>query len=508
MREEAIAKVAVIDLGGQYAHLIARRIREQGVYAELYYPWEADEAVSESSAVVLSGGPSSVWESRHDTVVEKALARGKPILGICYGHQLLAKVLGGTVGPSPSPEFGPTIVEVLRAESILQGFPSRIKVWMSHNDAVLEPPEASKVLARSKGSPVAAFSLNDRVFGVQWHPEVHHSELGMELIDNWLRIAKIPREWRPGDLVQDLVDYVRRTVGDSIALSAVSGGVDSTVATVIAHRALGDRLHAVIIDHGFHPAGEVERAVKVLRELGINLKVIDASGDFYAALEGVEDPEEKRRVFGAVYARILEREAKRVGAEYLVQGTIYPDVIESGGRKGADKIKSHHNVAGLPKRFGLRLVEPLRLFYKDEVRVIGGKLGIPEEVLYKQPVPGPALAIRVEGRITPELVEIARKANRIVAEEVEKRGLGRRLWQYFAIVTRSRATGVKGDKRAYGVVIAVRIVESTDAMTANPYRAEWGLLEAIASRITSEIPEATRVVYDITSKPPGTIEWE
>ncbi|MCE4620693.1 MAG: glutamine-hydrolyzing GMP synthase [Desulfurococcales archaeon] len=508
MPAETVTKVAVIDLGGQYAHLIARRIREQGVYAELYYPWEADEAISESKAIVLSGGPSSVWESHHDTLVEKALGQGKPVLGICYGHQLLAKVLGGTVGPSPNPEFGPTLVEVLRAEGILQGYPSQIRVWMSHNDAVLEPPKGSKILARSNGSPVAAFSINDQVFGVQWHPEVRHSELGAELIGNWLRIARVPREWRPGDLIQDLVDYVRRTVGDSIALSAVSGGVDSTVATVIAHRALGDRLHAVLIDHGFHPAGEIERAVRFFRKLGIDLEVIDASEEFYTALEGVEDPEEKRRVFGAVYARILEREARLIGAEYLVQGTIYPDVIESGGRRGADRIKSHHNVAGLPRRFGLKLVEPLKLFYKDEVRVIGKKLGIPEEVLYKQPVPGPALVIRVEGRITPKLVEIARKANRIVAEEVEKRGLGRKLWQYFAVVTRSRATGVKGDKRAYGVVIAVRIVESTDAMTANPYRAEWGLLESIASRITSEIPEATRVVYDITSKPPGTIEWE
>ncbi len=500
--------VAVIDLGGQYAHLIARRLRELGVYSALYYPEEIDRALSEAKAFVLSGGPSSVWESSHDDVVVKLLSKEVFILGICYGHQLLAKVLGGIVTRSPKPEFGPTIVEIQNPQGILREFPRRIKVWMSHHDAVIIPPQNAEVLATSPGSPVAAFSLGNRVFGIQWHPEVRHSELGLKLLDNWVRIAGLRRGWNPGNLIEELVQFVKSIVGGSIAISAVSGGIDSTVATIIASKALGSSLRPIFIDHGFHPEGEVSRAQELFNNLKIPLKIIDASEDFYNALEGVEDPEEKRKVFGKIYARILEDVAKREGAEFLIQGTIYPDVIESGGRRGADIIKSHHNVAGLPEKFGLKLVEPLRMFYKDEVRLIAKKLNLPETLLYKQPVPGPALAIRVEGPVTPELVSIARKANKIVEEEVEAAGVSKNLWQYFAVVTRSRATGVKGDRRAYGIVVAIRMVESTDAMTASIYRGSWDLLERIAFRVTSEIPEVTRVVYDITSKPPATIEWE
>ena len=499
--------VLVVDFGGQYAHLIARRLRELGVYTDLVYPEEAVEEYRSYRGVVLSGGPGSVWESSHDRVVEELLSGGARVLGICYGHQLLAKVLGGRVGRSPRPEFGPTRVRVLKPVGVLEGFPEEVTVWMSHNDAVLEPPPGSSVLAVSEGSPVAALEY-DGVYGVQWHPEVSHSQLGMELLDNWLHIIGVRRGWKPADLIGELIEYVRRTVGDGIAVAAVSGGVDSTVAAVIAARALGDRLVPVLIDHGFHPEGEIERAVRALEGIGVKPRVVDAQDEFFKALEGVWDPEEKRRVFGEVYARILEEEARRVGAEYLVQGTIYPDVIESGGRKGADVIKSHHNVGALPQWLGLKLVEPLRLFYKDEVRRIGLALGLPEELVYKQPVPGPALAVRVEGEVTREEVEIARAADRIVREEVERAGLHRSLWQYFVILTKSRATGVKGDKRQYGRVVVVRIVSSSDAMTASVPSLPWSLLERIASRITGEVPGVTRVLLDLTSKPPGTIEWE
>ncbi len=500
--------ILVVDFGGQYAHLISRRLRELGVYTELAYPDEAGDMLEESAGVVLSGGPGSVWEASHDRIVEEVISQGKPVLGICYGHQLLGKILGGRVGPSPKPEFGPTRVRIVEARGVLEGFPRELTVWMSHNDAVLEVPEKVRVLAVSEGSPVAALEAEGLVFGVQWHPEVSHSQLGMKLLENWLKLAGARRGWRPVNLIDELVDYVRRTVGDGVAVAAVSGGVDSTVAAVIAHKALGDRLVPILIDHGFHPDGEVERAVEALTRLGIKPKVVDAADRFFSALEGVADPEEKRKIFGRVYAEVLEEEAKSVGAEFLVQGTIYPDVIESGGRRGADIIKSHHNVGGLPEKFGLKLVEPLRLFYKDEVRKIGLALGLPESLVYKQPVPGPGLAVRVEGPVDRGRVELVRKADRIVREEIERAGLARSLWQYFAILSRSMATGVKGDRRAYGHVIVVRVVESSDAMTASPARLPWEVLEKIASRITGEIGEVTRVVYDVTSKPPATIEWE
>lgn len=507
MGDTLLNKVAVIDLGGQYAHLIARRLRELGVYSELVYPEEVIEDSSDYSAFVLSGGPASVWEADHDQVASKIIDEGKPLLGVCYGHQLIAKVLGGRVGPSPRPEFGPTHVTILRRERIFRGFPSKLKVWMSHRDAVLEPPPGVVVSATSDGSPVAAM-WSENIYSVQWHPEVKHTALGMKLFENWVREAGLKSEWKPGKIIDEMIDYVRNTVGEARAIAAVSGGVDSTVASVIAYKALGDRLLPVMIDHGLHPEGEVERVREALTRLGIKLKVVDYSEEFLSELEGISDPEAKRKVFGRVYAKVFEEIARESGAEYLIQGTIYPDIIESGGRRGADVIKSHHNVGGLPEKFGLKLVEPLRMLYKDEVRRIGEMLGLPRDLLYKQPVPGPALAVRVEGPITRRLVSIARKANAIVSEEVEKRGYSRLLWQYFAVVTRSRATGVKGDKRAYGHVVAVRMVVSDDAMTAEVFKPEWDLLESIMRRITSEIPEVVRVVYDVTSKPPATIEWE
>ncbi|MCE4599235.1 MAG: glutamine-hydrolyzing GMP synthase [Desulfurococcales archaeon] len=503
--------VLVIDFGGQYAHLIARRIRELGRFSRIV---SAEASISDivsearsSYGVVLSGGPGSVWSGAHDEVARAVIKLEIPVLGICYGHQLLGRVLGGSVSRSPNPEFGPTIVDVIKSEGILQGLPDRVRVWMSHNDAVLEPPPGAEVLAVSRGSPVAAFRLGS-VYGVQWHPEVSHSEYGLKVLENWLRITGAPRNWDPGDMVNNLIDMVRGMVGGGRAIAAVSGGVDSTVAALIAKKALGDRLVPVFIDHGLHPAGEVEWVSRTLSSIGLKPVVVDASSDFLEALRGVTDPEEKRRVIGRIYGEVLVREAVDVGAEYLVQGTIYPDVIESGARAGADVIKTHHNVGGLPENLGLKLVEPLKWFYKDEVRIIAKKLGVPVSIIEKKPVPGPGLAVRIEGEVTEWKVEVARRADRIVREEIESAGLDKGLWQYFAVLSGSKATGVKGDSRSYGWVIVVRAVESVDAMTANPARLPWDVLERIASRITSEIPVVSRVVYDITSKPPATIEWE
>jgi len=504
------SRVAVIDFGGQYAHLIARRLRELGVYSELVpasAAGDAVEAVERYDAVVLSGGPQSVWESSHDDIAAAAAGSGKPVLGICYGHQLLGKVAGGLVARSPYPEFGPTEVEVLEpGDPLFRGIPRRFTAWMSHNDAVLEPPPGWRVLARSRGSPVAAMRRGS-VVGVQWHPEVSHTEHGLTLLGNWLDSWGAVRGWRPERLIDSMVEYVRREVGEGVAVAAVSGGVDSTVAALIARLALGDRLKPVFIDHGLHPAGEVERVERLLASAGLKPVIVNASQEFLAALKGVVDPEEKRRVVGRVYGEVLRREAERLGASALIQGTIYPDVIESGGRPGADTIKTHHNVGGLPP-LGLKIVEPLRSLYKDEVRRIARLLGVPEEIIRKQPVPGPGLAVRVEGEVTPEKIAAVRRADEIVREEVEAAGLGEGLWQYFAVLTASRATGVKGDARSYGYVVAVRAVESVDAMTARPARLPWEVLERIAHRITSEVPGVVRVVYDVTSKPPATIEWE
>ncbi len=505
--------VLVLDFGGQYAHLIVRRIRELGVYSELLNVESAGlellrEAIRGARGVILSGGPSSVWEGKHDIVGRIVIEEGKPALGICYGHQLLAKILGGVVGRAVKPEFGPTIVSIkAKGDPVFAGIPETIVAWMSHNDAVLEPPPGAIVLATSKGSPVAAFKYGS-MYGIQWHAEVVHTMFGLKLIDNWLTFIGAERNWKPEEIVDKLIADIREAVGDSIAIAAVSGGVDSTTATLLAKKALGDRLIPIIIDHGLHPAGEPWRSVELLEKIGLKVEVVDASDKFFEALKGVSDPEEKRRVFGRVYAEVLEEIAGRYGAEYLVQGTIYPDVIESGGRPGSSVIKTHHNVAGLPRGFKLKLVEPLKWFYKDEVRRIASKIGVPKEIIKKQPIPGPALAVRIEGEVTREKVEILRKADAIVREEIEAEGLQDRLWQYFAILTASKATGVKGDNRAYGHVIAIRAVISVDAMTASVARLKWELLERIASRIVSEVPGVVRVVYDITSKPPATIEWE
>ncbi len=513
-------EVIVLDFGGQYAHLIARRLRELGVLAlhvpvERLRPDDINEIISGAKGVVLSGGPSSVWEKKHDKIVSNLIRRKTNLLGICYGHQLLAHVLGGRVDKSPKPEFGPTQVHIVKKNQLLENIPSIINVWMSHNDAVIEPPIGAEVLAVSRGSPVAAMKYEYNgvfLYGVQWHPEVVHSDFGMKLLENWIKRIGADRSWTPDAIYKCVMDYTMKQVnlvgnGKKI-VAAISGGVDSSVAAAIVSKLSGNRLIGVLIDHGLHPKGELENALRAYKELGLVIDLVDASEEFLEALRGVEDPEEKRSIISELYFKILREKIEKYDAGALVQGTIYPDLIESGFVPGSARIKSHHNVILRELLGEILVIEPLRWLYKDEVRKLGQMLGLDKKLVYKKPVPGPGLAVRVEGEVTRERLEIVRKADYIVRRIIEEHGLDKNLWQYFAVLTRSMATGVKGDNRAYGYVVAVRIVESADAMTARPARLPWGVLEEIVSEITSRIDRVVRVVYDITSKPPATIEWE
>ncbi|MEM3981658.1 MAG: glutamine-hydrolyzing GMP synthase [Thermofilum sp.] len=509
--------VLVLDFGSQYSHLIARRVREQGVYSEILPHDVGVEEIESLSArfnvkgIVLSGGPASVLDEGAPGIDARILELGLPVLGICYGHQLLARIAGGRVGPAEKKEYGATYVTIDKPVGVLKGLERRERVWMSHGDVVFEVPEGYEVLAHSENTPVAAFRHKEKpIYGLQWHPEVSHTDKGAQMIRNFLfEVCGCEATWRMEHVVDQLVEEVRAEVGESKAIIALSGGVDSSVAAALAARALGDKLTAVFVDTGFMREGEPEAVKNLFQAMGVKLVVVNAQDRFFKRLEGVVDPEEKRKIIGEEFIRVFEEVAREVGAECLIQGTIYPDRIESGFRKLSDRIKTHHNVAGLPERVKFKkIVEPLRDLYKDEVRKIAEILGLPRELVHRQPFPGPGLAVRVIGEVTREKVEIVRKADRIVREEIERSGLGERLWQYFAVLTNTRSTGVKGDARAYGYVVAVRIVESREGMTASFAKVPYEVLERISTRITNEIPEVTRVVYDITHKPPATIEWE
>jgi GMP synthase (glutamine-hydrolysing) len=509
--------ILIFDFGSQYSHLIARRVRENKVYSEIL-PYDAtvEDIINLSErlnikGLILSGGPLSVYREDSPKIDKRVLELGLPVLGICYGHQLLAYMYGGVVKPAERGEYGITYVNIVKPVGVLEGLNSRERVWMSHSDAVYTLPEEFEVLAYTDNCPVAAFRHKSKpIFGIQWHPEVIHTENGMLLLRNFIfRVCGCQQNWELGDFIKRAIDYVKDVVGDGKAIIALSGGVDSTVTTVIAMKAIGKRLTAVFVDHGFLRDGDLEFVKEFFGRMDINLVIVDAKERFFNRLKGIVDPEVKRRVIGEEFIRVFEEVAERVGAEYLIQGTIYPDRIESGFRRLSDRIKSHHNVAGIPSKIKFKaIVEPLADLYKDEVREVAKRLGLPDEVVHKQPFPGPGLAVRVIGEVTPEKVEIVRRADKIVREEVERAGLHKSLWQYFAVLTNTLSTGVKGDARAYGYVVAVRIVESKDAMTANFARVPYELLERIATRIVNEIPEVVRVVYDITNKPPSTIEWE
>lgn len=501
-------RIVVVNFGGQYAHLIARRLRERGVYTEIVTPEDAVEIAKtpDVKAVILSGGPNSVYQEGAPDVPDELFAIGKPILGICYGHQLIAKKLGGLVRRGKG-EYGKTLVRVLVNDHIFDTWGSEEIVWMSHSDYVAQPPEGFTILAVSENGYVAAMKKG-YIYGVQFHPEVVHTPKGGVLLENFARkIAGIKHVWKPEDQIGKLIEEIRKEVKDGDIIIGVSGGVDSTVVAVLVHMAVGERAKAVFIDHGLFREGEPEQVVKLLNSLGIKVYYVDARERFLKRLEGVSDCEEKRRIIGETFAEVFtETLSKFPEVKYLAQGTLYPDVIESGAVKGADKIKSHHNVGGLPRWFNLKLIEPLREFYKDEVRKLARALGLPDEVVYRHPFPGPGLAVRIIGPFTREKLEIVRKATKIIEEELEKGGILRKVWQAFAVVGDDKWVGVKGDRRTVGYIVTIRVVESEDAMTADWSRLPYEVIERISTRITSEIPQVTMVTYAVTTKPPSTIE--
>jgi GMP synthase (glutamine-hydrolysing) len=509
--------ILVLDFGGQYCHLIARRVRENSVYSEILphdVKMEEIERLGEKfhvKGLILSGGPASVFEADAPKPDLRIFDLGLPVLGLCYGHQLIAHIFGGKVGPAKRKEYGSTYVTIDKHVGILKGLDRKERVWMSHSDTVFSVPSEFEVLAHTHNCPVAAFKHKTKpIYGLQWHPEVAHTVNGAKTIRNYLfEVCGCVANWKMENIVDRMVEEVRRKVGAGKAIIALSGGIDSSVATAIAAKALGDRLTAVFVDHGFMREKEPEFVKNTFQKFKINLVIVNAQERFFERLKGVIDPEKKRKIIGEEFIRVFEEIAEKIGAEYLIQGTIYPDRIESGFRKFSDKIKTHHNVAGLPTRINFReIVEPLRDLYKDEVRKVAQMIGLPKEIVFRQPFPGPGLAVRVVGEITKEKVEIVRRADKIVREEIEKAGLRDGLWQYFAVLTNTKATGVKGDARAYGYVVAIRAVESREAMTASFAKIPYKVLEKISTRITSEIPEVVRVVYDVTHKPPATIEWE
>jgi len=509
--------IFVLDFGGQYCHLIGRRIRELGVYSEIMvYDVKLEEIMNlkekfNVKGLVFSGGPASVYEANSPRPDAHVMDLNLPILGLCYGHQLIAQMVGGKVEPAEQREYGVAYVTIDNPIGVLKGLGKKEKVWMSHGDTVFTLPAEFEVLAHTENSPVAAFRHRTKpIYGLQWHPEVAHTENGMQMLRNFVfEVCKCEANWKMEDIIQKMIEEVRAEVGEGKAIIALSGGIDSSVATAIAAKAIGDKLTAVFVDHGFMRENEPEFVKNVFEKFGLNLVIADAQKRFLAKLKGIVDPEVKRKIIGEEFIRVFEEIAEKSDSEYLIQGTIYPDRIESGFRKFSDKIKTHHNVAGLPIKIKFKkIVEPLRDLYKDEVRKVANILGLPKEIVFRQPFPGPGLAVRIIGELTEKKVKIAKKADKIVREEIERSGLEENLWQYFAVLTDTKVTGVKGDARAYGYVVAVRIVESREAMTASFAKIPYEVLERISTRITNEIPEVTRVVYDITHKPPATIEWE
>lgn len=509
--------VLVFDFGGQYCHLIARRIRELNVYSEIVPADLTLEKLEEIDTrlnvkgLVLSGGPSSVYQQDSPKIDPDVLDSDIPILGLCYGHQLIAYLSGGTVKRGAKQEYGIAYVTIDRPVGVLKGLNDTEKVWMSHGDTVQSLPEDFETLAHTQNCPVAAYRHGEKaIYGLQWHPEVVHTDHGKEMLTNFIfGLCKCQADWKPSSLVNEQINHMREVVGRRKAIIALSGGIDSSTAAIIASKALEENLTAVFVDHGFMREGEPEFVKKTFEKLGVEVIVAQAKERFLEKMKGVVDPEEKRRIIGAEFIRVFEEAAREIGAEYLIQGTIYPDRIESGFRRHSDKIKSHHNVAGLPTQIEFKaVIEPLSDLYKDEVRQIAKMLGLPDRIVSRQPFPGPGLAVRIVGEVTPEKVELARRADKIVAEEIEKSGLADRLWQYFPVLTDTKSTGVRGDSRAYGYVMAIRVVESREAMTASFTNVPYTILEQISTRVTNEIPPVTRVVYDITHKPPATIEWE
>jgi GMP synthase (glutamine-hydrolysing) len=514
----AAAEIVVLDYGGQYSQLIARRVRECGVFSELlpHNIGAAEVARRAPRGLILSGGPASVYAPGAPALDRELLELGIPVLGICYGMQLLVHDLGGRVELAAIGEFGRSDLRVLEHGRLLAGLPAEQTCWMSHRDAVYEAPPGFTALASSSASPVAAVEDAERgIYGIQFHPEVVHTPYGQQILTRFLtEVCGCPCNWSAASIVEDQIARIRAQVGDAAVICGLSGGVDSSVAALLVHRAIGDQLTCVFVDHGLMRKGEGEQVIAAFRDhFKVPLVAVDAEERFLAKLAGVSDPETKRKLIGREFIRVFEEEAEKISARlparFLVQGTLYSDVIESGGGAGSATIKSHHNVGGLPDDLKFELVEPLRALFKDEVRAVGAELGLPERLVWRQPFPGPGLAIRIiGGEATKERLDLLRNADYILQDEIRRAGLYRDLWQSFCVLPDIRTVGVQGDERTYGSVIVIRAVTSDDAMTADWARLPYDLLEQIASRMINELSAVNRVVLDITSKPPGTIEWE
>lgn len=511
---ESPRPIVVLDFGGQYTQLIARRVREMEVYSVIVpcdTPFD-DLAKMSPRAIILSGGPSSVYDPESPTCDDRVFKLNVPILGICYGLQLMAAKMGGKVEPAGRREYGFAQLEIAPTSELLAGFPSPLRVWNSHGDHVAQVPPGFHITGRTANAISVIENSQAKMYAVEFHPEVRHTDRGSEILGRFVRdITGTTPNWSPRSFIEETVGRVREQVGEGQALCALSGGVDSAVAATLVARAIGDRLTCIFVNNGLLRKNEFEEVTAALKgRMGLKVRAVDRSGRFLVRLRGVTDPEQKRKIIGEEFVRVFEEEARGLGnIECLVQGTLYPDVIESVSVKGpAATIKSHHNVGGLPPDLKLRLIEPLRELFKDEVRVVGRELGLPVEILNRQPFPGPGLAVRIVGEITEERLRVVREADAIVAEEVCAAGLYEKLWQSFAVLLPVSSVGVMGDSRTYAATIALRVVESEDGMTADWAKLPAPLLERIATHIVNEVKGVNRIVFDITSKPPGTIEWE